>query len=204
MKRAFFSNIGALDLNQIPKSMLIVGSGAVGVEFASIYNSFGTKVTLLEVLPSIRSDRGRRDFQRTEARLHQEGHRGLYKGETGKCEGHRNRRRGNVSDGKGGGQEVHLDKMLMATGRGPNTSSIGLDKTRCRHGAWIRQGRTSTWRPMSRVFTRLATSRHHRFWLTWRSRKELSPSKKSPASMLFRSSTTRSLRARIVIRRSPV
>src|SRR5206468_7737074 len=47
------SNVGALDLNQIPKSMLIVGSGAVGVEFASIYNSLGTKVTIIEVLPSI-------------------------------------------------------------------------------------------------------------------------------------------------------
>src|SRR5207245_6417863 len=40
-------------MKQIPKSMLIVGCGAVGVEFASIYNSFGTKVTLIEVLPSI-------------------------------------------------------------------------------------------------------------------------------------------------------
>src|SRR5207244_13200376 len=52
-EKTILSNIGVLDLTQIPKSMLIVGSGAVGVEFASIYNSFGTKVTLIEVLPNI-------------------------------------------------------------------------------------------------------------------------------------------------------
>jgi len=52
-EKYILSNIGALDLTAIPKSMLIVGCGAVGVEFASIYNSFGTRVTLIEILPSI-------------------------------------------------------------------------------------------------------------------------------------------------------
>src|SRR5207237_3733808 len=52
-EKTVLSNVGVLELAQIPKSMVIVGSGAVGVEFASIYNSFGTKVTLIEVLPSI-------------------------------------------------------------------------------------------------------------------------------------------------------
>src|SRR5204863_8414197 len=52
-EKNILSNVGILDLNQIPKSLLIVGSGAVGVEFASIYSSFGTKVTLIEVLPNI-------------------------------------------------------------------------------------------------------------------------------------------------------
>src|SRR5690242_15715480 len=47
------SNVGALDMKQIPKSMLIVGCGAVGVEFASIYNSFGTKVILIEAVPNM-------------------------------------------------------------------------------------------------------------------------------------------------------
>src|SRR6185295_10863493 len=52
-EKTVLSNIGALELNQIPKSLLIIGSGAVGVEFASIYNSFGTKVTVLEILENI-------------------------------------------------------------------------------------------------------------------------------------------------------
>src|SRR6185369_16703822 len=39
-EKVILSNVGVLELAQVPKSMLIVGSGAVGVEFASIYNSF--------------------------------------------------------------------------------------------------------------------------------------------------------------------
>src|SRR5262249_57828737 len=52
-EKTILSNVGVLDLKDLPKSMLIIGCGAVGVEFASIYNSFGTKVTLLEVLSNI-------------------------------------------------------------------------------------------------------------------------------------------------------
>ena len=40
-------------LNEQPKSMIIVGSGAIGVEFAYVYNSMGTKVTIVEFMPRI-------------------------------------------------------------------------------------------------------------------------------------------------------
>jgi dihydrolipoamide dehydrogenase len=47
------SSTGALDLKEIPKSLIVVGAGAVGCEFASMYRSFGTEVTIIEVLPRI-------------------------------------------------------------------------------------------------------------------------------------------------------
>lgn len=43
----------ALDLAELPKSMIVVGSGAIGVEFADFYNSMGTKVTIVEFMPVI-------------------------------------------------------------------------------------------------------------------------------------------------------
>src|SRR5213079_878183 len=43
----------AMVLPQQPKSMVVVGSGAIGSEFAYFYNSIGTKVTLVEFLPSV-------------------------------------------------------------------------------------------------------------------------------------------------------
>src|SRR5690606_6971826 len=44
----------AMNLRHVPKSIVVIGSGAVGVEFASIFNSFGTaEVTLIELLPRI-------------------------------------------------------------------------------------------------------------------------------------------------------
>ena len=45
------TNIEVLSLDAIPKSIIVIGSGAVGVEFASIYKSFGADVTILEMLP---------------------------------------------------------------------------------------------------------------------------------------------------------
>ena len=45
------TNIEILDMAEIPKTIGIIGAGAVGVEFASIFNRFGAKVTVLEMLP---------------------------------------------------------------------------------------------------------------------------------------------------------
>ncbi|MDI6802771.1 MAG: dihydrolipoyl dehydrogenase [Bacteroidota bacterium] len=47
------SSSEAMILQEPPKSMLIIGAGAIGVEFAYFYNTFGTKVTLVEMMPSI-------------------------------------------------------------------------------------------------------------------------------------------------------
>src|SRR2546430_7229995 len=47
------TNIEVLKLGEIPKSLVIVGAGAVGVEFASIYRSFDSEVTILEMLPRL-------------------------------------------------------------------------------------------------------------------------------------------------------
>ena len=139
-EKRIISNVGALDLTQIPKSMLIVGGGAVGVEFASIYNSFGTKVTLLEVLPNIVPLEDEESFQRIETRLHEEGNRGLYEGEAGRRESEGKRRRGHVSDRKGRGQESH--RRQDADGDRPRAEhgEYRSGKGRRRDGARFHQG----------------------------------------------------------------
>ena len=52
-EKVILSSTGILDLAEVPKSLLVIGSGAVGVEFASMYARFGSKVTIVEVLPRI-------------------------------------------------------------------------------------------------------------------------------------------------------
>ncbi|MDR2233778.1 MAG: dihydrolipoyl dehydrogenase [Tannerella sp.] len=47
------TNREILNLNQLPASLVIIGGGVIGMEFASLYNSFGTKVTVIEMLPEI-------------------------------------------------------------------------------------------------------------------------------------------------------
>ncbi len=51
--KTILTNREILNLPSIPKSLVVVGCGAVGVEFASIFRTFGTEVTLLEMLPRL-------------------------------------------------------------------------------------------------------------------------------------------------------
>ena len=52
-RRRIITSDEAIHLKEVPASMVILGSGAVGVEFASIFNRFGTKVTIVELLPRL-------------------------------------------------------------------------------------------------------------------------------------------------------
>jgi dihydrolipoamide dehydrogenase len=52
-EKSVLSSTAMLELAEVPKSLVVIGSGAVGVEFASMYARFGSKVTIIEVLPRI-------------------------------------------------------------------------------------------------------------------------------------------------------
>jgi dihydrolipoamide dehydrogenase len=52
-EKTILSSTGMLELTEVPRSLVVIGSGAVGVEFASMYARFGSKVTIIEVLPRI-------------------------------------------------------------------------------------------------------------------------------------------------------
>lgn len=52
-EKKVLSSTGAMILKELPKTMTIVGSGAIGVEFAYFYNAFGTEVTIIEMMPNI-------------------------------------------------------------------------------------------------------------------------------------------------------
>ncbi len=127
-EKSILSNIGALDLKQIPKSMLIVGAGAVGVEFASIYNGFGSKVTLLEILPNIVpledgeiSKELKRVFTKRGIEVYTKAKLESAKAKDGGVEVTFQTEKGEV-------KKYTAEKLLMATGRGPNTVDIGLEK----------------------------------------------------------------------------
>ena len=127
-EKRIITNVGALDMNQIPKSMVIVGAGAVGVEFASIYNSFGTKVTVLEALPNIvplEDEEVSKELKRVFTRKGIEVHtKARLEGATTKDGGIEV----TFQTEKGEAKKVLAEKLLMATGRGPNTTNIGLEK----------------------------------------------------------------------------
>ncbi len=123
------TNIEILDVNQIPKSLIVVGAGAVGVEFASIFRSFDTKVTIIEMLPRLVPIEDE-DVSKELGRVYRK--RGIEYFTGAKVEKVEPSETGvNVTfsvDGKQ--QKIEAEKILIAIGRKPRTENIGLEKTR--------------------------------------------------------------------------
>ena len=123
------TNIEILSLKDIPKSLIVVGAGAVGVEFASIYRSFDTEVTILEMLPRLVPLEDE-DVSKELARVFRK--RGINYYTAAKVEKVEKTKTGVAVtftvDGKQ--QKIEAEKILIAVGRKPRTENIGLEKTR--------------------------------------------------------------------------
>ena len=124
------TNIEILDMPSVPKTIGIIGAGAVGVEFASIFNRFGSKVTILEMLPRLVpvedeeiSKELEKHFKKTGIRI-----------ETGaKAENIKKTDSGvtlSATLANGNKEEMRFEKLLVAVGRKPNTEKTGLENTK--------------------------------------------------------------------------
>ncbi len=124
------TNIEILDLSAPPKSLIVIGAGAVGVEFASIFRSFGTEVTILEFLSRMVPVEDE-EISKELARVFRK--RGI-ETQTGakveKVEKTANGVKVSYADANGKLQVKEAEKVLVAVGRGPLTRDIGLEKTK--------------------------------------------------------------------------
>jgi len=123
------TNIEILGLKEIPKSLIIVGAGAVGVEFASIFSSFDAEVTILEMLPRLVPVEDE-EVSKELARVYRK--RGINFHTAAKVEKVEKTKSGIAVtftvDGKQ--QKIEAEKILIAVGRKPRTENIGLEKAR--------------------------------------------------------------------------
>ena len=124
------TNIEILSIPAMPKSLIVVGSGAVGVEFASVFASFGAEVTIIEALPRMVNAEDE-DVSKEFARLYKK--RGIDVYVSAKVEKIEKTKEGvkvsfTTSDGKPAVKEA--EKVLIAVGRAPRTEGINLDKTK--------------------------------------------------------------------------
>ena len=124
------TNIEILSMTQPPKTLIIIGAGAVGVEFASIFRSFGAEVTILEFLPRmvpVEDEEVSKELARvfkkrgidvnTGARVEK-----VEKTETGV--------KVSYTDSNGKPQVKEAEKVLVAVGRSPRTKNVGIEKTK--------------------------------------------------------------------------
>ena len=124
--RTVFSSTEALLLEQAPPSMAIVGAGAVGTEFADVFSAFGTKVTLLEMLPRILPVE---DAESSEAVAKAFKRRGIVVHAGASIQKAAVTAKGVSLAYTVGGKAETLDVacVLVAAGRAPNVEGIGLE-----------------------------------------------------------------------------
>jgi dihydrolipoyl dehydrogenase len=128
--KQILTNIEILDLPEVPKTLGIIGAGAVGVEFASIFQRFGTKVTVLEMLPRAVPVEDEEISKELEKHFKKAGIRL----ETGaKAENVVRTANGvslDVTLANGNKEPMEFEKLLVAVGRKPNTANCGLENTK--------------------------------------------------------------------------
>ena len=124
------TNIEILAIPQVPKSLIVIGAGAVGVEFSSIFRSFGTEVTLVEFLPRIMPLEDE-EVSKELTRVFKK--RGIEINTGAKVEKIEKTESGvkvtwTASNGKP--VEKEAEKVLVAVGRSPRIADVGIEKTR--------------------------------------------------------------------------
>jgi dihydrolipoamide dehydrogenase len=113
---------------RMPKSLLVAGSGAIGIEFASFYRSFGAEVTVVELLPQILpvedaeiAGLARKAFEKQDIKI--------FTGATVKrLDRHADSVTAAIDDGKGGTQTLTVDRVISAVGVTGNVENLGLEK----------------------------------------------------------------------------
>lgn len=124
---ACIDSTACLELDHIPESMLVIGGGVIGIELGSAYARFGTKVTVVEMLPKLLPLMDSELTGMVQKQLEGEGMEFMLSAKVTKIE----------KSAKGamvfvetatGVQEIEAEKVLVCVGRGPNTAGLNLDK----------------------------------------------------------------------------
>ena len=124
------TNVEILNLTAVPKSLIIIGAGAVGVEFASIFHRFGTEVTVVEMLPRMVPVEDEDISKELERNFRKQGIRVETGARAENIEKTGSGVRLTLTTKDGKQETLEAEKLLVAVGRRPNTDGIGLENTR--------------------------------------------------------------------------
>jgi dihydrolipoamide dehydrogenase len=126
-KTSVISSDEALFLEKAPASMAVIGAGAVGCEFADVFNAFGTKVTLIEALPRILPLEDAESSDVLTKSYRKRGITVLAGAQVKKATVGKDKVTLEVAAG-GKSEALDVEKVLMAAGRAVNTESMGFEE----------------------------------------------------------------------------
>ncbi len=112
----------------IPKSLLVIGSGAIGIEFASFYRTLGAEVTVVEVLPQILPAEDAEIAAFARKQFEKQGIKILTGAKVSKLEKKADAVTATIDDGKGGAQTITAERAISAVGVTGNIENLGLEK----------------------------------------------------------------------------
>jgi dihydrolipoamide dehydrogenase len=128
--KRILTNIEILNLREVPKSMGIIGGGAVGVEFASCFHRFGTKVTVLEMLPRIVPLEDEEVSKELDRVFRKSGMRVETGARVENIQKYDQGVRFSATFSNGKQENFDVETLLVAVGRRPLTDNLGLEGTR--------------------------------------------------------------------------
>jgi dihydrolipoamide dehydrogenase len=111
----------------MPKSLLVMGSGAIGIEFASFYRTMGAEVTVVEVMPQILPVEDAEIAGLARKRFEKQGMKIISGAKVTKVEKGQNSVTATIDDGKGA-QTITAERMISAVGVVGNIENLGLEK----------------------------------------------------------------------------
>lgn len=118
------TSTSALELTKIPETLLIIGAGVIGCEFASVFSELGTKITIVEMMPQMLPLEDKRLAKQFQGIFKKKGIEVLLKT---KVDGIAEYGEDHITANIEGGEQITAEKMLVSIGRQPNSAGIGLE-----------------------------------------------------------------------------
>ncbi|HSV23023.1 MAG TPA: dihydrolipoyl dehydrogenase [Xanthobacteraceae bacterium] len=113
---------------RMPKSLLVIGSGAIGIEFASFYRAFGADVTVVEVLPQILPVEDAEIAAFARKAFEKQGIKIFTGAKVSRLDKKSDSVTATIDDGKGGTQTLAVDRVISAIGVTGNVENLGLER----------------------------------------------------------------------------
>ncbi|MGN6115166.1 MAG: dihydrolipoyl dehydrogenase [Nitrobacter sp.] len=127
-KKLVWTYFEAMNPDKMPKSLLVVGSGAIGIEFASFYRTMGAEVTVVEVLPQILPVEDAEIAAFARKQFEKQGIKIMSGAKVTKLDKKADSVTATIDDGKGGTQSLTVDRVISAVGVVGNIEGFGLEK----------------------------------------------------------------------------